>query len=350
MAELDRSVAEVLALLRGGGDLRELLALTTARRGLSLSDLTPDAQAALLAERADVVQPSADALAARIASAATAGRPLVAKFTVEPFGAEFHLGNVVPLLVLDRLRRMGHEVVIVLGDVTAKAGDASGAVAGVPRLTDDLIHRNFAAYRAQVAPFVDFGSVRVRHNADWLADLRLPRLLAVAARVPLSLWSHEEPATVAQLLHATAKAMDSIEVGADLEVGGRYLTDAMAVCRHVMAAEGLDPEITLTTPLVEGVDGGALMSASRGNHVPLSASAPEVFTRVRAIAHRLVVPYLRALTEWRDVEIDAALAGLTPERLRVAVAAEVTAALHGYPAARHELDIHCHKTEEGTGR
>lgn len=340
MSELDRSTARALAVLRGGGDLRELLVLTTRRRRLDLSDLTPEAQAALLAARTLEVCPSTAALAARITTAATTSRPLVVKFTVEPFGTEFHLGNAVPLLVLNRLHRMGHRVVLVLGTVTAKAGDASRGAAPGSVTTDEEILGNFAAYRAQVAPFVDFEAVRVRHNGEWLARVPLPRLLALAAHVPTSLWRGDAPTTVAQMLYAVAKTMDSLEIGADVEVGGSYLTDAMAVCRHVMAAAGAEPEITLATPLIEGVGGGTLMSASRGNHVPLSACAQDVFARLNSAPHHLVPSYLRTLTEWRDVEIDAARHELAPTALRALAAADVTAALHGYEAALHEWDAH----------
>ncbi|MET8136337.1 tyrosine--tRNA ligase [Streptomyces sp. NPDC005251] len=340
MSELNRSTARVLAILRSGGNVRELLALTTERRRLNLSDLAPEAQAALLAERTDAVRPSTAALAERIAAAAADRRPLVVKFTVEPFGAEFHLGNVVPLLVLDRLRRMGHQVVIVLGTVTAKAGDASGGTAYTLPATDEEIRANFAAYREQTAAFVDFDTVRVLRNEDWLTRVSLPRLLALTARVPTSLWRHETPTTVAQMLYAVTKALDSLEIRADVEVGGRYLTDAMAVCRHVMAAEDTEPEITLSTPLIEGLDGnGTLMSAARGNHVPLSASAHDMFTRLSTAPHHLVLPYLRGLTEWRDAEIDAARRELTPEALRSLAAADITAALHGYEAALEEWEF-----------
>ncbi|WP_052845415.1 tyrosine--tRNA ligase [Streptomyces sp. NRRL S-31] len=346
MPELDRSMARVLALLRGGGDIRDVLAVTTERRGLDLSDLAPEAQAALLAERTAALEPSPAALAARITDAAATGRPLVAKFTVEPFGRDFHLGNTVPLLVLDRLRRMGHQVVFVLGTVTAKVGDASGGVTHASRATDDELLGNFAAYRAQVAPFVDFDAVRVRHNADWLAHVPLPRLLALTSQVPTSLWRDAAPTTVAQLLYAVAKTIDSMEIGADVEVGGTYLTDAMAVCRHVMAAEGTEPEITLATPLIHGIDGETLMSASRGNHVPLSAPPHEVFALLSALPHRLVPSYLRALTEWRDAEIDVAAHRLTPVALRALAAADITAALHGPEAALHAWEAHRDATED----
>ncbi len=351
MDELDGSVARVLELLRGAGELREVLALTTARRTLDLSGLSPAAQAGLLAERAWELEPSKDALAARIAAARAAGRQLVVKFTVEPFGTDFHLGNVVPLLVLDRLRRMNNDVAFVVGDVTAKAGDASGSVSDAPALTDSDIARNLAAYLKQVQPFADFSSIRLRHNSDWLNEVRLPQLQALAAHVPVSSLPHNEAGTLAAFLYPLAKAMDSLELRADIEVGGTYQTANMALCRHLMAAVDVEPQIALSTPLITGVDGKSLMSASRGNHVPLTATAQEMFTRVSSVPDELVVPYLRALTEWRDAEIEAARALLPPAKLRALAAADITAAVHGVDAAMSEFISHTQSvTKEGTVR
>ena len=138
MTRLSHSVEQARPLLEGA-DLAddavvgELLALTYERRRTDYSDMSPAEQAALVEERCEQLQPSADALAARMTAAARQGRPFVAKFGIDPTGAEVHLGHAVPILVLDRFQRMGHQVVFIVGDVTAKIGDPSGRSDERPR-------------------------------------------------------------------------------------------------------------------------------------------------------------------------------------------------------------------------
>ena len=129
--------------------VRDLLELTYERRRMDFSDMSPAEQAALVAERCDQLQPSADALAGADDRGGGKGRPFVAKFGIDPTGAEVHLGHAVPILVLDRFQRMGHQVVFIVGDVTAKIGDPSGRSDERPALTDEEIARNLATYRDQ---------------------------------------------------------------------------------------------------------------------------------------------------------------------------------------------------------
>ena len=157
MSRLSRSVLRASELLVGS-DLsdspvvRELLEVTYERRRTDLSDLAATEQAALIAARCEQLQPSPEDLAARIVEAGGEGRPFVAKFGIDPTGAEVHLGHAVPMLVLSRFQRMGHQVVFIVGDVTAKIGDPSGRSDERPPLTDEEIAANLVTYqRASVA-------------------------------------------------------------------------------------------------------------------------------------------------------------------------------------------------------
>ncbi len=329
--------------------MRELLERTTERRGLDLSDLAPAEQAALIAERSQDLQPSPEALAARIGDAAARSRPFVAKFGIDPTGAEVHLGHAVPMLLLSRFARMGHRVVFIVGDITAKIGDPSGRSDERPALTDEDIARNLTTYRAQVAPFFDFERAEFRRNGDWLREVRLPRLLEIVSRIPVSMSLQREDfrrrldaghgLSLAELLYSVVMALDSVEVDSDLEIGGIDQFLNMQMCRKVMEICGQTPEIVVATSLIEGTDGtGAKMSKSRGNYVPLTAAPGEIFGKIMSVPDRLVEPYFRALSEWRDSE----LAILTARRetgtahpmdLKKILAGEVTAAIHGVDAA-----------------
>ncbi len=354
MTRLNQSVGRATALLEGAdlaadATVRQLLEETTQRRSLDLSDLSPAEQATLIADRSQELQPSADALAERIIETETKGRPFIAKFGIDPTGAEVHLGHAVPMLILSRFQRMGHQVVFIVGDMTAKIGDPSGRSDERPALTDEDIARNLATYRQQVTPFFDFGRAQFRHNSDWLREITLSRMIDVTAQIPASMPLQRDDFrkrleagqgfSVAELLYSVVMALDSVETNCDLEVGGIDQFLNMQMCRKVMDICGQTPELVVATSLIEGTDGtGTKMSKSKGNYVPLTAPAGEIFGKIMSVADRLVEPYFRALSEWRDSELAVvserlAAGSLHPMDLKKVLAGEVSAAIHGVDAA-----------------
>ena len=355
MSRLSDSLDRLAGPLRDG-DLaddtvvRQVLEETTARRTMDLSDLPAAEQAAMIAGRSQQLQPSPSALAERIEEARAKGRPFVAKFGIDPTGAEVHLGHSVPMQILSRFQRMGHHVVFIVGDVTAKIGDPSGRSDDRPPLTDEMIAANLVTYREQVAPFFDFErGAEFRHNGDWLREVTLPRLIEITSRIPLSMSLQRDDfrtrldaghgLSLAELLYSVAMALDSVETNCDLEVGGIDQFLNMQMCRKVMEICGQVPELVVATPLMEGTDGtGGKMSKSQGNYVPLTAPAGEVFGKLMSVPDRLIEPYLRALSEWQDAEIAVLRARLDDGSLRPVdakklLAGEVTAAIHGVEAA-----------------
>ena len=364
MSRLSQSVkqaSEVLARadLSQDAGVRELLELTYERRSTDLSDLSPTEQAALIAERCEQLQPSPEALAKRLASAGERGRPFIAKLGIDPTGSEVHLGHAVPMLLLSRFQRMGHHVVLIIGDMTAMIGDPSGRSDERPHLTQDDIARNLATYQEQVSPFFDFSRAEFRRNGDWLRAVTLPRLIEITSHVPVSMSLQREDfrarlaaghsLSLAELLYSVAMALDSVEINCDLELGGLDQFLNMQMCRKVMEICGQEPELVVATTLLEGTDGtGAKMSKSRGNYVPLTAPPGEVFGKLMSVPDHLMVPYLKALSEWQGSElrlVDRRLAdgSLHPVDLKKILAGEVTAALHGVDAAmkaREEFAAH----------
>lgn len=354
MTRLSQSVDRVVALLKDAdlaadATVRELLEETTQRRSLDLSDLSPAEQATLIADRSQELQPSADALADRITEADKKGRRFIAKLGIDPTGAEVHLGHAVPMLILSRFQRMGHQVVLIVGDMTAKIGDPSGRSDERPALTDEDIARNLATYREQVAPFFDFDRALFRHNGDWLRQITLPRIIEITAQIPVSMPLQREDfrkrleagqgLSLAELMYSVVMALDSVETSCDVEIGGIDQFLNMQMCRKVMDICGQTPELVVATSLIEGTDGtGAKMSKSKGNYVPLTALAGEIFGKIMSVPDRLVEPYFRALSEWRDTELavtnERVNAGsLHPMDLKKILAGEVTAAIHGVDAA-----------------
>ncbi|MGP3950487.1 tyrosine--tRNA ligase [Streptomyces sp. 7N604] len=353
MTRLGDSVQRTSELL--GQDLssdktvEQLLSETKARRYLDLSDLPAKEQAELIAARTVEVLPAVAKLAERIEERRAQGKGLSIKLGIDPTGADVHLGHVVPMIVLNRFQRMGHDVTLLIGDFTAKIGDPSGRTAERPPLTDEDIARNLVGYREQVRPFFDFEKVSFRQNSEWLAPYTFPELLGLLAQVPASQLLQRDDfrnrlaegsgLTMSELLYPIAQALDSVALNCDVELGGADQLLNLQMGRKLMELKGQQPQLVVTMPLIEGTDGtGAKMSKSKGNYVGLTASADDVFGKIMSVPDRLMEPYLKAWTEWTDEEITLALAriedrSLHPMDLKKVLAGEVVAALYDVDSA-----------------
>jgi tyrosyl-tRNA synthetase len=338
---LGASHAALMKLLRRDpelSDLTEALNLLAQRRKTDLSDLPPGDQATLIASRSAELLPSTDRLVDLLT---TAGRPLVVKYGIDPTAADVHVGHAVPMMVASRFARMGHTVVFIVGDITAKIGDPSGRTADRPTLTEADITANMATYRDQVGPFFDFTRGEFRLNSEWLSAVTLPRFLSILEKLPVSASLQREDfrgrlgagLTLAELVYSVVMALDSAEIRADVEIGGLDQLLNLQMCRRVMENAGLPPEVIIATGLIEGTDGsGAKMSKSKGNYIALGASPRDVFGKLMSAPDRLLPQYLRALTELLDPEIERVLKN--PMRAKTLLAADVTAAIHGLQAAQ----------------
>ncbi|MFE5873262.1 tyrosine--tRNA ligase [Streptomyces roseifaciens] len=353
MTRLGESVAragELLAQdLSSDQTVQRLLQETGSRRYLDLTDLSAKEQAELIAARTVEVLPGVDKLAERIEERRAAGKGLQLKLGIDPTAADVHLGHAVPMIILSRFQRMGHDVTLLIGDFTAKIGDPTGRTAERPPLTDEDIAKNLAGYREQVRPFFDFEKVTFVQNSTWLAPYTFPELLGLLSQVPVSQLLQREDfrsrlaagagLTMSELLYPIAQGLDSVALDCDVELGGADQLLNLQMGRKLMELKGQKPQLVVTMPLIEGTDGtGAKMSKSKGNYVGLSATADDVFGKIMSVPDRLMEPYLKAWTEWTDEEIALALSrveerSLHPMDLKKILAGEVVAALYGIEAA-----------------
>lgn len=335
--------------LREGPQLDATLQILADRRILDLSDLSPTEQATLVAGRAQELLPSTERLGELLASTRGTDRQLRVKFGIDPTAADVHVGHAVPMILASRFQRMGHRVVFIVGDVTAKIGDPSGRVGDRPPLTDEDIQSNLKSYREQVSPFFDFDHADFRYNSEWLAQFTLPDFVGVLEKIPLSASLQREDfrnrlsvgggLTMAELIYSVVMALDSVEIDADVELGGIDQLLNMQMCRRVMENYGQTPEVVVATGLIEGTDGtGAKMSKSKGNYVGLSFDAKDVYGKLMSSADRLLSAYLRSLTELLDPEIELIQSMMADRRIhpmgvKTLLASDVTGAIHGLDAA-----------------
>ncbi|MFG2190914.1 tyrosine--tRNA ligase [Streptomyces sp. NPDC048639] len=353
MTRLGDSVARTRDLLvqdlSSDKTVEHLLTETKARRYLDLSDLPAKEQAELIASRTVEVLPAVAKMAERIEERRAEGRGLHIKLGIDPTATDVHLGHAVPLIILSRFQRLGHDVTLIIGDFTARIGDPSGRTAERPPLTDEDIAANLAGYREQVRPFFDFEKVSFRQNSEWLAPYTFPELLGLLTQVPVSTLLQRDDfrtrlasgagLTMTEMLYPIAQGLDSVALNCDVELGGADQLLNLQMGRRLMELKGQQPQLVVTMPLIEGTDGtGAKMSKSKGNYVGLTATADDVFGKIMSVPDRLMEPYLKAWTEWTDEEIALALSriegkSLHPMDLKKVLAGEVVSALYGVEAA-----------------
>lgn len=343
-----RTVDEILSQpIISEADIDILGQELAARRKEWLGDLSPEQQAEMIRDASYQILPD-DELEARFAESKLTGRPLSIKYGIDPTASDVHLGHAAPMILLDRIRRMGHDVTFVIGDVTARIGDPSGRVASRPVLTTDQIATNMETYASQIKPIFDMSKVAVVHNSDWLEQYPLQKLLEITGKIPAAMLLQRTDfrkrieqgtgITQAEILYPIVMALDSVELRSDIEVGGKDQFLNMQMCRTVMEVSGMRPEVTIATDLLEGTDGiGTKMSKSQGNYVALTQEPAQMYGQIMSIPDRLLAVYFSMLTEldkseWQALEKHLGN-DLNPSKVKQLLAGDIVQLFHGEEAA-----------------
>jgi tyrosyl-tRNA synthetase len=253
----------------------------------------PRSDAAFLARNVAAVQPEG-ALEARLTVAAKEDRPLRVKLGIDPTAPDIHLGHVVVLQKLREFQDLGHRVVLIIGDYTARVGDPSGRSATRPVLTAEAIEHNAATYREQAKRVLDQEPERleIRRNGEWL-DMPMDRFLTLA-RIPKvaqllerddfhKRFTANKPISLLELLYPLLQGYDSVAIDADVEIGGTDQTFNLLFGRDVQRAQGQPEQAVMTMPLLVGTDGVQKMSKSLGNHIGITEPPEEIFGRTMRI-------------------------------------------------------------------
>ncbi len=307
------------------------------RRHEDLQFLSPADQAARLISASKVVLPEAE-LKTRLEESRAKRRPLEVKYGIDPTGAAVHLGHAVPIILLERLQRMGHNVTVIIGDYTTSIGDPSGRVTERPILSDEQIRANFATYTEQIAPLLDMSNVRVVRNSEWLNGYSMKDLLLIGRHLKVAEILQREDyrgrlgagMTLSEILYPVAMGVDSVELKTDIEVGGQDQLLNMQMCREVMANRGMRPEVIISTGLVLGTTGtGQKMSKSLDNFIALNHTPTDVYGRVMSIPDNLTYDYFGMFTEIEPSELAKLAATVHPMLAKKILARTLTAIIHG---------------------
>ncbi|MGH2730983.1 MAG: tyrosine--tRNA ligase [Actinomycetota bacterium] len=302
-----------------------------------------DEQLAQLVAGAEHVVP-ADELEAKLKE----GRPLRVKLGMDPTAKDVTLGWAVPLRKLRRWQDEGHLAVLIVGDFTARIGDPSGRSQTRPQLSKDEVRAHAEALFDQFFDILSKENVEIRYNSEWLEPLNLTDVLRITSHYTVAKmlerddfqkrYHEQRPISIVEFMYPLMQAYDSVAVRADVELGGTDQLFNLLVGRDLQRAFDQPPQVALTMPLLEGLDGIQKMSQSLGNYVGIREDPAEMFGKLMSIPDNLVGKYAQLATDLdeatvRALQEEAAGRGPQAGRAKRRVAHAVVALYHGEVAA-----------------
>lgn len=308
-----------------------------------MSPITPEEQLHIIKSGIDTVVPESLLL-----EKLKRGGELNIKLGVDPTAPDIHLGHAVPLRKLRQFQELGHHVTLIIGDGTALIGDPSGRNSTRPQLTREQIAANAKTYVDQAFKILDPAKTTLRYNSEWILDLGMESLLKLISNFTVARILERDdfhkrytgglPISLHEFLYPVMQAYDSVVIKADVEIGGSDQLFNLLAGRELMEKMGMEPQVALTLPLLEGTDGVQKMSKSYGNYIGLTDAPNDMFGKVMSIPDELMVKYYR-LASTEDVsaidEIERGLAAgeLHPNKVKRALARNIVAAYYDSDSA-----------------
>ncbi|MCM1213262.1 MAG: tyrosine--tRNA ligase [Lachnospiraceae bacterium] len=279
--------------------------------------------------------------------------PLKIKFGMDPSAPDLHLGHAVALRKLKQLQDLGHTVIIIVGDFTGKIGDPTGKSKGRNALTDAEVLRNAQTYQEQVFHILDREKTIVRYNGEWLELLQLDQVLKLASTITVARmlerddfqtrFRNNTPIGLHEFFYPLMQAYDSVEIEADLELGGTDQTFNILMGRSLQKDMGQEPQAALFMPLLEGTDGVEKMSKSLGNYIGIYEDARTIFQKTMQIPDNMIVKYFELATDILPEELDRVKAelenGCNPRDIKLRLAKTVTSLYHTAQEAEDARDF-----------
>lgn len=281
------------------------------------------------------------------------GAPLKIKFGMDPSAPDLHLGHAVALRKLKQLQDLGHTVIIIVGDFTGKIGDPTGKSKGRKALTDTEILRNAQTYQEQVFHILDREKTVVRYNGEWLELLQLDQVLKLASTITVARmlerddfqtrFRNNTPIGLHEFFYPLMQAYDSVEIQADLELGGTDQTFNVLMGRSLQKEMGQEPQAALFMPILEGTDGVEKMSKSLGNYIGIYEDARSMFQKTMQIPDSMIVKYFELATDILPEDLDQVKQelenGCNPRNIKMRLAETVTSLYHSDQETQEAKDF-----------
>jgi tyrosyl-tRNA synthetase len=295
---------------------------------------------------------SRDDLEKKIKRSIATGVPLRIKAGFDPTAPDLHLGHTVLIQKLKHFQDLGHQVLFLIGDFTGMIGDPTGKSETRKALTQDDVTRNAESYKAQIFKILDPAKTEVVFNSSWLSTLSSYDFIRLASQLTVARMLERDdfkkrfdaqlPISIHEFLYPLIQGYDSVALKADVELGGTDQLFNLLMGRELQRSSGQAPQVVITLPLLEGLDGVNKMSKSLGNYIGITDSADDIYGKVLSISDTLMFRYyelLSDLTAEAIAQLQVAMAGgeLHPKEVKKRLALELTARYHGQDeAARAE--------------
>jgi tyrosyl-tRNA synthetase len=280
------------------------------------------------------------------------GRPLRVKAGFDPTAPDLHLGHTVLINKMRQFQDLGHEVIFLIGDFTGMIGDPSGRNATRPPLTPEEVKRNAETYTRQIFRILDEGKTRLEFNSRWMASMGAADLVSLAARHTVARmlerddfhkrYAAGKPIAIHEFLYPLVQGYDSVALRADVELGGTDQKFNLLVGRQIQQSFGQPPQVVITMPLLEGLDGVNKMSKSLGNYIAITDSPEDMFGKIMSVSDELMWRYFELVSFESAAEIrrlrDSVAGGANPRDIKMKLGGELVARFHGATAAKQAAE------------
>ncbi len=289
------------------------------------------------------------------------GKPLKIKAGFDPTAPDLHLGHTVLINKMRQFQQLGHHVMFLIGDFTGMIGDPSGKSATRPALTAEEIQQNAESYRQQVFKILDPDLTEICFNSSWHGQKTAADMIRLASRHTVARmlerddfanrYKGNQPIAIHEFLYPLVQGWDSVEMRADVELGGTDQKFNLLVGRELMKAEGLEPQVVMTMPILEGLDGVQKMSKSLGNYIGIDDPPDEMFGKIMSVSDDLMWRYyellsFRPMKEIEQFKVDIAN-GANPRDIKFYLAQEIVARFHSQQTADAAKDDFINRFAKG---
>ncbi len=289
------------------------------------------------------------------------GMPLRIKAGFDPTAPDLHLGHTVLINKMRAFQQFGHEVIFLIGDFTGLIGDPSGRNAARPALTPDEVTRNAATYQQQIFKILDPSRTRVEFNSRWMNSMSAVGLIQLAAKHTVARmlerdefnkrYKSGQPIAIHEFLYPLVQGYDSVALQADVELGGTDQRFNLLMGRQLQEASAQEPQVVITMPLLEGLDGVNKMSKSLGNYIGITDEPVEMFGKVMSISDDLMWRYFDLLSFRPNAELaqlkKQVMEGRNPRDVKFELGAELVARFHSAAAAAQALEQFVARFQKG---
>jgi len=289
-----------------------------------------------------------DELKTKLERSYKTGKPLRVKQGFDPTAPDIHLGHTVGIRKLRQFQELGHQVVVIIGDYTGMVGDPSEKNATRPRLTHEEVMANAKTYEKQFFKILDPEKTEIRYNGEWFSRMSFAEVMELASKFTVARmlerddfakrYAAQQPISIHEFFYPLMQGYDSVMVRADVEIGATEQKFNLVIGRQIQKEYGQEPQVVLTLPVLEGIDGVQRMSKSLGNYIGIDEAPEEMFGKTMRIPDKLIYSYFELVTdvsleELEEIKQQLQDPSVNPVTLKRRLARRIVSMYHGDEAA-----------------